>query len=304
LNQSNNSNQKSRLVLGTAQLGMTYGIANKSGKPSLDLAKQIIKTAWENGIREYDTAQGYGESEKILGDAVLSLGLGSDFRVMTKFDPNLDHFNRATLEKAVKVSLSRLNVPILHGLMLHKEEHLEIWEKGLGDFLRGFVTKGLTEHIGVSVYSPDKAVLALETDGITIVQLPSNIFDRRFEKAGVFRLATDKGKQIYVRSIFLQGLALMRVEELPGHMKFAVSALKRMDTLCNDARLTRQGLALGYVREAYPNAKILFGAEAPGQVEENMVCWNESLHVNIIARVQKAFDNIEEQILNPVFWGK
>lgn len=292
------------LVLGTAQLGMPYGIANINGQPDSGLVKTIVKTAWENHIRVYDTAQGYGESEKALGNAIKSLGLSSEVRIVTKLDPNLNHLDKAALEQAVKGSLTRLDVPILYGLMLHREEFLELWESGLGDTLRGFVSKGLAEHIGVSVYSPDKALLALNIDGISIVQLPSNIFDRRFEHAGVFEYAKRKRKQIYVRSVFLQGLALMSVEELPKHMRFAAPVLVMLDELCSESGLTRQGLALGYARYAYPYSKILFGVETPEQLKENIAYWNEELPVYIIDHVRKVFTNVEERILNPALWNK
>ena len=294
----------SRLVLGTAQLGIDYGIANIIGKPDYFQAKSIIQKAWEKGIREYDTAQGYGESEKVLGNALRSLGISSEVRVITKLDPNIEHLDKAALEQAVRGSLTHLNIPILYGLMLHREEYLELWQKGLGEILQDFVLKGLTEHVGVSIYSPEKAMFALETEGISIVQIPSNILDRRFERAGVFEKAERKRKQIYVRSVFLQGLAVMRIEELPRHMEFAASVLRRIDSLCNDAGLTRQALSLGYVKEAYPNAKIIFGAESHEQVEENMVYWNESLPVDMVDRVKETFDNVEERILNPVFWKR
>ena len=292
------------LVLGTAQLGMPYGIANINGQPDSSLAKTILKTAWENHIRVYDTAQGYGESEKSLGNAIKSLGLSSEVKIVTKLNPSLNHLDKTALEQAVKGSLTRLDVPILYGLMLHREEFLELWECGLGDTLRGFVSKGLTKHIGVSVYSPDKALLALNMDGISIVQLPSNIFDRRFEHAGVFEYAKKKRKQIYVRSVFIQGLALMSVEELPKHMQFAAPVLKMLDELCSDSGITRQGLALGYAKYAYPNSKILFGVETPDQLEENIVYWNENLPVAVIDHVKEVFNNVEERILNPALWNK
>ena len=298
----NQLNQTSRLVLGTAQLGMTYGIANKSGRPNLDLTKQIVKTAWENGIREYDTAQGYGESENVLGNALRSLGICSKISVITKLDRNLDHLGKAALEEAVKESLCHLDVPILHGLMLHRQEYLELWEKGLGDTLQSFITKGLTEHIGVSVYSPDKAVLALETDGIDMIQIPSNILDRRFEKAGVFRLAEENGKQIYVRSVFLQGLLFMESERVPANMQFAVEVLKKLEAFSQETGLSKQELALGYVRQAYPQAKVVFGVETPEQISGNLKSWETILPVGIVEKVQKDFGYVEERILNPALW--
>jgi hypothetical protein len=65
LKQCNQSKDIFRLVLGTAQPAINYGIANKSGRSNSDLAKEIVQTTWENGIREYDTAQGYGEKDHI-----------------------------------------------------------------------------------------------------------------------------------------------------------------------------------------------------------------------------------------------
>ena len=60
------SNQPNRLVLGTAQLGMDYCIANTTGQPVYDTAKTIVQEAWESGICEFDTAQAYGQSEQVL----------------------------------------------------------------------------------------------------------------------------------------------------------------------------------------------------------------------------------------------
>jgi len=282
---------------------MRYGIANQAGRPNSDLAEKIVKTAWEAGIREYDTAQAYGESEKALGKALNSLGLSSDVNIITKLDPNLDHLDKDALKQAVRGSLTRLEVPILHGLMLHREEYLELWDKGLCEILQSLVAIGLTRRLGVSVYSPEIAVLALKTDGIDMVQLPSNIFDRRFEKAGVFDLAEDMRKQVYVRSIFLQGLVMMRAEQLPKHMSFALPVLKELELLSIDTGLTTQRLALGYVKKAYPNAKILFGAETPWQVEENVGMWRRNFQEDFVEQARELFDDIEERVLNPVFWN-
>ena len=305
MNQSNKlyeSNQTSRLVLGTAQMGMAYGVANITGQPDLKTAGAIVKKAWEGGIKTFDTAQGYGESETILGSAIRSLGLGSEVKVVTKIDPNLDHFDKDVLEQAVRGSLTRLEVPSLHGLMLHREECLEIWESGLGEILQGIIRKGLAEHVGISVYSPDSALLALETDGISMIQMPSNILDRRFEQSGVFELAQDRGKEVYVRSVFLQGLILMDAEKLPEHMQFAVEVLKKLENISQETGLSNQELGLGYVRQAYPQTKVVFGVETPEQIDSNLRSWETTLPVGFVERVQEEFRYAEERILNPALW--
>ena len=53
-------NATSRLVLGTAQLGMKYGVANTLGQPSTHVSQKIIDTAVEQGIVCFDTAVAYG----------------------------------------------------------------------------------------------------------------------------------------------------------------------------------------------------------------------------------------------------
>lgn len=56
-----------KLVLGTAQFGLDYGINNNNGRITFNQAKEIIEFAHESGIHIIDTANLYGESEEILG---------------------------------------------------------------------------------------------------------------------------------------------------------------------------------------------------------------------------------------------
>ena len=128
-----------RLVLGTAQLGLPYGIANQTGQPDQDVATGIISEAWSQGIREFDTAQGYGDSEDVLGKALYELGISSEAKIITKFHPNLDHLNPSAMSKSLDKSLQLLGVQSLFGIMLHREEMLSLWDKGLGKILQGFV---------------------------------------------------------------------------------------------------------------------------------------------------------------------
>ena len=177
----------SRLVLGTAQLGMGYGIANRSGKPDLKTAESIVKTAWESGIHEFDTAQAYGESERVLGLIFKELGIAEMAKVITKLNLDVDHLDGKFLNQSIESSMNNLGVESLFGLMLHREEMLDLWEKDLERYFMDIVDSGRVKHLGVSVYSPEKAILALNTKGISIVQLPTNVIDTRFEKAGVFK---------------------------------------------------------------------------------------------------------------------
>jgi len=291
-----------RLVLGTAQLGMNYGIANKTGQPDLKTAREIVKTAWEGGIRCFDTAQGYGDSERILGDIFSDLGISKEVRVITKPDPHIDHKNRDELEKALKKSLTILRLERLHGLMLHRESFLDLYDDGLYDIMRHFVEQGLVEHIGISLYSPDKALPALDKDIISMLQVPANMCDQRFYKTDLFELAKTKKTEIYIRSVFLQGLLLMSKESLPEHMKFAANVIDKVEQLCQAFNLTKQELAMRYIMQKYPRAFIVVGAETQEQVKNNICIWKYSKPVSVVTEVDNIFSDLDERIINPTLW--
>jgi len=294
----------SNLVLGTAQLGLPYGIANQTGQPNQNVATAIVREAWAHGIREFDTAQGYGTSEEALGKALSELGISNEARIITKFDPRLDHLNARAMLRAIDWSLKLLGTSRLFGVMLHREEMLSLWDNGLAEVIHRVVSSGKVKRIGVSVYEPDKAIKALNSDGIDMIQLPTNILDRRFEEAGVFKLADQKEKTIYIRSVFLQGLILMDSREIPPKMHFAKEAVEKIESLSDSVGLSRQELALGYVKSKMPNAHIIFGAEIPSQVSENVLAWQKRMPVIPINQVRTITRNVDKRILSPTLWGR
>ena len=281
---------------------MRYGIANKIGQPDFLSVQSIVAEVWESGVREFDTAQAYGESERVLGKVLRSLGIAREAKVISKLHPAIDHQDSNALNLALQQTLARLGLAKLYGLMLHTEDFLDIWETGLKDTLDKFIEQGLVERIGVSVYSPQKAARALRTNGISLVQLPSNLLDRRFEKAGVFHEAKSFGKEIYVRSVFLQGLLLMNASDLPASMRFANTVAKRLINFANETGFSLKQLALGYVRSAYPEQKVLLGCETLEQVRENLEIWSKETPRDIVDRVRREFQDIPEKVLNPSLW--
>ena len=55
------------MVVGTAQFGMPYGIANQNGQMNFSDIPGILDLALGNGINSLDTAKAYGESEGSIG---------------------------------------------------------------------------------------------------------------------------------------------------------------------------------------------------------------------------------------------
>lgn len=296
-------NDRSRLVLGTAQLGMPYGIANKTGQPDLNSAIAIIETAWQGGIRQFDTAQGYGDSEMVLGKALQVLGITNQAKITTKLDPSLDYSDWKSVENSINRSLDNLKIPSLHCLMMHREEMIDHFHEGIIDTLNNCVDKGLIQYVGISVYSPSRAIQAMKHKSVKVIQLPANILDHRFRAHGVFRLAEQKDVSVYIRSIFLQGLILSSAAELPERIKSAKAVIENLELFCLENRIRPDVLAISYIKRKYPSAYIIFGAESVKQVEENMVNWEYSINSEMMRMVESRFSEVDERIVNPVCWN-
>jgi aryl-alcohol dehydrogenase-like predicted oxidoreductase len=297
-----NDKEMSRLVLGTAQLGMPYGIANKSGKPDFSSAVSIVQAAWESGITEFDTAQAYGESEQILGRIFTELGIVREARVITKLHSAQASMDEKPMHQSVEESLERLKVSKLECLLLHREDMLDMLDDGLKESLLTLVQRGYVRYLGVSVYSPDRARQALGCDLFHTIQIPANVLDRRFQRAGVFKVAEERDRQVYIRSAFLQGLVLMNGDDLPEKMASVKPVLGKLDRLALQYRLSRQAIALLYLRDRFARAKVIFGAEIPEQVLQNTRCWQLEAPAGFLLELDDAFPELDENILNPAKW--
>src|SRR5262249_29895538 len=141
---------------------------------------------------------------------------------------------------SVHVSLDRLGLQQLWGLLLHREEHLDYWNGKLGEALNLARRNGLVEHIGVSVYSSQRAFQALESPGLDLLQVPANLFDRRMRKSQVFTNASAKGVAVFIRSIYLQGLALFSSQHAKTAAPFAVSAVSALEEFCRGNRIDQK----------------------------------------------------------------
>ena len=201
-----------QIGLGTATFGMAYGIAN-SGTMSIEEAFSILSYAEQNGLTMLDTAQLYGDSEKVLGQYQ---GI-KNFQIVSKL-PSIAEFAHHRLVSDAEQSLMRLKIESLHALLLHEPQDLLV-EKGSENFdkLSQLKEQQLTRKIGVSVYTPQQLSDIIDMFPIDIVQLPLNVFDQRFIQSGILTKAKARGIEIHVRSVFLQGLLLMNTDQLPDH---------------------------------------------------------------------------------------
>jgi aryl-alcohol dehydrogenase-like predicted oxidoreductase len=70
-----------KLIIGTVQFGLDYGITNQNGKVSEEDLDKIFSFCNENNIYYFDTAQDYGTSENIISKYS---ALYPNFKIITK----------------------------------------------------------------------------------------------------------------------------------------------------------------------------------------------------------------------------
>ena len=61
-----------KIIIGAAQFGGNYGVANKTGKVSNEDISNILKYAFRHNIKTIDTAVNYGDCERRLGQHDIS----------------------------------------------------------------------------------------------------------------------------------------------------------------------------------------------------------------------------------------
>ena len=186
------------MVLGTAQFGMDYGVANVSGKPERHEVAGILDLAWENGIRHFDTAPGYG-SEVFIGEFINANGLQDEAILLTKL-PSFEGWAsyETIIRTSVESSLKNLGCPI-DVLFFHNAVDSVLLLKE-PQFFESLLQEYPISDLGVSVYEPEEVLCLSNCPFDLSFQFPFNVLDRRFAQVGM-----PLGKR-YARSIFLQGL--------------------------------------------------------------------------------------------------
>lgn len=203
----------SGLVLGGAQLGMAYGIANRH-RPGDPERHDMIKTAIGNGIGAIDTARAYGRSEEVIG-AVLGSGWAGRCRVVTKLSPLADLppdagglAVRGAVEASVLRSCRALRLASLPVVLLHRASHIDGYNGAILAALSGLQAEGLVETLGVSVQSPAELRAALAVDVLGHIQMPCHLLDWRWDEVLPDLVAARQRRSltVHLRSSLLQGL--------------------------------------------------------------------------------------------------
>ena len=257
-------NYNNKIVIGSANFGQHYGYANTN--TSEKEIKKIFKFAIMNNINHLDTAINYGNAQKLLGMHNLEM-----WNIDTKIPKVPFKVKEITswLEKNLENTLRDLNVTKLNTIYFHEPKDL------LGpqaiyiiEYLNKLKENKTINNIGISVYYPSELEKILSIFKPDIVQIPYSIFDRRFENQNSIKILKKNKIKIYARSIFLQGLVLLRQENLPLKFNKYKALWKEYEEWLNYKNLDKLQTAIRFAFGNNDIDKVIIGVENVVQLTE------------------------------------
>jgi aryl-alcohol dehydrogenase-like predicted oxidoreductase len=295
---------KARLALGTANFGLTYGIANNRMLSEKE-AFAILEKALDVGVCSVDTARGYGEAEKVLGRFFKTHGRAID--VVTKLSDGAYRSTR-DVEIEIETSFENLGIERIDTLLLHNFKTFERCREVLLPVLERYVSEGLIGRYGVSVYHPHEIETAIETAQqagyrMAAFQFPVNLFDQRFLKGGYLQRLRASGITLYGRSIFLQGLFFMDGASLDGHLERAAPTIKHLANVARMHDTSVEALALLFAASCGVDWVVL-GVDSVTQLEKNAALMTNDAS-DLLSRLDGGLDKLEisdEDIILPYRW--
>jgi aryl-alcohol dehydrogenase-like predicted oxidoreductase len=197
-----------KLILGTAQFRGGYG-ASPGEVSSLSDAdiEELLRTASELGISEFDTSPIYGSAEVLLGKHV------DGATIHSKVEPGVDS-TTSLMRSLVRVRVNRLSVFYFHEeLTLSRRD-----EEAIATL--GAMAGEKFERLGASIYETDELIRLGNRAELSAFQVPYNVADRRFNSEWL-RSYRSEGRLFFGRSALLQGVLVRPADQAP-HMRDAL----------------------------------------------------------------------------------
>lgn len=283
---------------------MAYGVANLGGAPAPSEADAILEAAQELGLRWVDTAPAYGESEARLGAFVARRSVR--FSVATKLGPLSPDLGTGELGAYVRTQLARslhaLGRSSVEALLLHRSEDLRAHGRALMDALERERHAGRVGRLGLSVYDPAELELLELYPELDALQLPFNLFDRRFAEPDTQARWRRPGRLVFARSALLQGLIVLEPRALPKPLAHAAPWLERLRKTLAERSLDPVLTALDFALAESHADYVVVGAESAAQLRGWMAP-RPPLPRETRAALAAALAEVPAEVFDPRRWG-
>ncbi len=167
-------------ALGFGAMGLSF-----PGAPSKEESIKLIRSAVESGITFFDTAQGYGDNELLLGEALEPLR--KEVIIATKFGfregkmmLGLDS-RPETIRAVAEASLKRLRTEVIDLFYQHRVDP-EVPVEEVAGAVKDLIQQGKVKHFGLSEADAGTIRKAHAVLPVTALQSEYSMFYREPEK--------------------------------------------------------------------------------------------------------------------------
>ena len=249
---------RARLVLGTAALGLPYGLPRDGQtRPQLvaeDEALALLRMAQQQGVGALDTAPAYGVAEERIGSS------GVVLPVWTKLALGIDPV------VSVGASLVTLRRPQLDLVQWHNWTAATADDPAFRAAWRALGRDGRVAGLGASTYGVADALAAAQSGLFAVVQVEYNLLNQGVVEA-IAAAAAAQRVSIAVRSVLLQGVLTEREDGLPPSLAALEPARQRAQDQADAHGVPLSVLAIRAALDHPAISWVLLGADTPSQLE-------------------------------------
>ena len=230
------------------------------------ISKKILNEAKSKNIKILDIADNYSKSFQVLKKENLNtwkicFKISDDLLKKSKKDDNF--------LKLFFYLLEDFKIKNFEYFLFHNIKSLNYsYGKKAYNYLLQLKKKGLIKKIGVSLYSPIELKKLIKKFKIDVVQIPINIFDQRFLEKKFLSKLKKENIEIHARSIFLQGLLTLKLNNLPKRFKRFKNNFKRWQEFLKKHRSNPVKESLRFISNINEIDKIVAGFDNPKQIIE------------------------------------
>jgi aryl-alcohol dehydrogenase-like predicted oxidoreductase len=296
----------SRIGMGTAAFGLEqYGIPTP-GEEAVDAAMAVatMRAAADGGINLFDTARGYGCSEKLVGEALAGY---PDCVVTTKMTVPEDIESMAVAAVQVRVNASldasrrALRREVLDVVQIHNATARVVQSGPLLECLEQARQEGKVRCLGASVYGVEAALAAVQSGRIEVLQLALSVLDQRM-CGNVLPEAERAGIGILTRSALLKGALTKRARWLPESLRPVAEASARTVAGLGTTWEGLPGIALRFCLSLRATQTVLVGVRGDAELGECLAAEAAGPLPGNLLEVAYSLALDDEQLLNPSFW--
>ena len=260
-------NQFSKIILGTVQLGMSYGVGRWANElmPENE-AFRILDAAWEMGITTLDTSPDYGLAEMRVAK-YMKANPAKCFQIISKiknvsldskdddcwFKDWLSHCSFLSLHNCASISI-----------LLHREQTIQ--DLRVCGILSEAVVSGQINQWGLSAYGIDAVSLAAGITDCKIVQLPFSPINQSFGRNGMLAKLEELEKTVIARSVFAQGRLIKLIDENSTDHGVDERMIVELRDFLSVENLSITDFAVGFALSERGVTNVVLGADSADQI--------------------------------------